>query len=178
MATVTKRIEPHKRLGLSSTPTIQIEQKASSTFVKGAPVYIDSTGYLTSSPVDTLSSSHSAIQAAAAEIIGFAQEAGANSASNTTKVGVIPALPGMTFKGQLISTTDSSSAGGLHAIEQTHLGGTYGLAKLSGDTHYGVDVDFASSRNAVVITELIDAVGDSGGQVAFIVRAGWRQLDL
>jgi len=178
MPTVVKRIEPHRRLGLSSTPTLRIAQKASSTFIKGAPVYIDSTGYITSTPVDTLTSSHSAVQAAAAEILGFAQEAGANSASDTSLVGVTPALPGMLFKGQMMSTTDSSNSGALKTTTQTMIGGNYGLAKLSGDTNYGIDADLASSRDAVTVVEAIDAIGTSGGLMGFVVRAGWRQLDL
>jgi hypothetical protein len=53
-----------------------------------------------------------------------------------------------------------------------------GLAKLSGDTHYGVDKGTASSRDCVTVLELIDPSGTCGGLVGFVVRAGWRQLDV
>lgn len=173
MATVTKRIEPHRRLGLSSTPSIQAAQKASSSYVKGDPVYIDSSGYVAASPTASVSSSD-AIDTADADIFGFVQEDGANSASNTSKVGVTPALPGMTFKGQLIDTTAASLA----SLAQTDLGAKMGLAKLSGDTHYGVDKGTASSRDCVLVIELIDPVGTSGGQVGFVVRDTWNQARL
>lgn len=173
MAVVTKRIEPHRRLGLSSTPSIQAAQKASSSYKKGAPVYIDGSGYVAASPVASVSS-HSAIDTAAADIVGFVQEDGANSASNTSKVGITPALPGMMFKGQLIDTT----TGALASLAQTDLGAAMGLAVLSGDTHYGVDKGTASSRDCVLVVELIDAVGTSGGQVGFVVRDTWNQLRL
>jgi len=173
MATVTKRIEPHRRLGLSSTPSLQVAQKASAAYKKGAPVYIDGDGYLAASPIASVSSS-SAIDTAAADIIGFVQEDGAADASNTSKVGVTPALPGMTFKGQLINTATP----GLATIAQTDLGAAMGLAKLSGDTHYGVDKGTASSRDCVIVTELIEAVGTSGGQVGFMVRDTWNQMRL
>ena len=173
MATVTKRIEPHRRLGLSSTPILQIAQVASASYVKGAPVYIDSDGYLAASPTASVSSAD-AIDTAAADIFGFVAEDGANSASNTSKVAVIPALPGMIFKGQLISTTSAALA----TSAQTDVGAAMGLAKLSGDTHYGVDKSTASSRDCVLVVELIDPVGTSGGQVGFMVRDTWNQARL
>lgn len=173
MSTVTKRIEPHRRLGLSSTPSLQIAQAASLTAKKGAPVYIDSSGYIAASPTDSVSSNACVQAAATGAIIGFLQEDGASDANNTTKVGVIPALPGMMFKGQLIN----SASGSLTASAQTDVGAAMGLAKLSGDTHYGVDKGIQSSRDCVQVFELIDPVGTSGGQVGFVVRAGWRQLD-
>ncbi len=173
MAVVTKRIEPHRRLGLSSTPSIQAAQVASAAYKKGDPVYISASGYVTASPVASVSS-HSAIDTAAGDITGFVQEDGANSASNTSKVGVTPALPGMMFKGQLIDTT----TGALATVAQTDLGANMGLAKLSGDTHYGVDKGTASNRDCVQVLELIDAVGTSGGQVGFIVRDTWNTMRL
>ena len=175
MATVTKRIQPHRRLGLSATPTIQIAQKSSASFVKGAPVYIDSTGYLAASPTDTLSSSHKAVQSVAPEVLGFAQEDA--ESGNTSKVGVVPALPGMMFKGQAIDTTASSSAGALGTIAQTHVGGVYGIAKLSADTHYAIDLGMASNRSPALVLELLDPVSTVGGVVGFVIRTGWRQID-
>lgn len=173
MAVVTKRIEPHRRLGLSSTPTLRAAQAASSSYKKGDPVYIAADGFVTASPTASVSS-HAAIDTAAGDITGFVQEDGANSASDTSKVGIIPALPGMIFKGQLIDTT----TGALATIAQTDLGANMGLAKLSGDTHYGVDKGTASSRDCVQVVELIDAVGTSGGQVGFIVRDTWNTMRL
>ena len=175
MAKVTKRIEPHRRLGLSSTPTIQIKQKSSAVFIKGAPVYIDSTGYVVKSPTDAVSSSHVAVQAVAPEVLGFAQEDA--ESSNTSVVGITPALPGMMFKGQVIDTTADSSVGALATLAQSHLGGIFGLALLNGDTHYGVDIGFASNRSPALVLELIDAVSTVGGQVGFVIRTGWRQID-
>ena len=177
MATVTKRIMAHKRLGLAATPLMNAAQKASASYVAGAPVYIDSNGYLAACTVDTEgSSSASLVKAAASQsIVGFANQAGAGSASDTTAVGFVPALPGVMFKGQLVDSTSSGSAG---TLAQTDLGADMGIAKLSADTHYGVDKGVASSRDCVTVVDLIDDVGDSGGQVGFIVRAGWRQLDL
>jgi hypothetical protein len=172
MASVTKRIEPHRRLGLSSTPTVQIAQKASSTYKKGAPVWIDSSGHLAATVTDSVSS-NSCVQAAnTGSIFGFMQEDG-SSTTDTNKRAVTPALPGMLFKGQLVDST----SGSLTASAQTDVGAAMGLCVLSGDTHYGVDKGTASSRDCVNVIELIDAIGTCGGLVGFVVRAGWRQLD-
>jgi hypothetical protein len=175
MAIVTKRIEPHRRLGLSSTPTIQAAQAASLAAIKGAPVQITS-GYINVCDTASVSSSSQVKPAGTGDrILGFLQEDGAASASNTSKVGVTPALPGMVFKGQLIN---SSTGALVDLVQATHLGAKYGLAKLSGDTHYGVDANPASSADCVTIVELIDAIGTSGGQVGFVVNASWRQIDI
>jgi len=175
MATVTKRIEPHRRLGLSSTPTLQIAQAASLAAVKGAPVQITS-GYINVCDTASVSSADQVKPAASGDyLLGFLQEDGAGSASNTSKVGVTPALPGMIFKGQLI---DNSTGALVTLVQATHLGAKAGLAKLSGDTHYGVDMSPASSADCVTVVELIDAIGTSGGQVGFVVNASWRQIDV
>jgi hypothetical protein len=159
-------------LGLNATPLLNIAQKASSTYKKGAPAYIDSSGHLAASPTDSVSS-NSCIQAAGTgAILGFMAEDG-SSATDTDKRGIIPALPGMMFKGQLVD----SGSGSLTASAQTDVGAAMGLCLLSGDTHYGVDKGIASSRDCVQVLELIDDVGTCGGLVGFVVRAGWRQLD-
>jgi hypothetical protein len=174
MATVTKRIGPHRRLGLSSTPTIQAAQAASLSAVKGAPVQITS-GYINVCDTASVSSSSQVKPHASGDLIlGFLQEDGAGSASNTSKVGVIPAFNGMMFKGQLM---DSSGAA-LVTLAQTHLGTSVGLGVLSGDTHYAVDASPAASADCLTIVELIDPIGTVGGQVGFIVKALWRELDV
>jgi hypothetical protein len=171
MAKVTKAISPHRRLGLSSTPSLQIAQVAGLVAKKGAPVYIDGNGFIASS---LATGTEVMAVATGGLVLGFLQEDGASDSSNTSKVGVTPALPGMSFKGQLIEVT----TGSLHVIEQTDLGASGGLAKLSGDTHFGVNVVPGTSRDVVVINELIDPVGTIGGLVGFYVRAEFRQMDL
>jgi len=173
MALVTQRIRPHRRLGLSSTPTLQLNQVAGLTAAQGAPVYIDSNGYIAASPTDSLSSRQAVQAAGTGAIFGFLAEDGASDSSDTTKVAVVPALPGMMFKGQLIDTT----SGSLTASQMTDVGAHMGIGKLTGDTHYGVDKGASTSRDCVVVTELIDASGTCGGLVGFVVRAGWRQID-
>jgi hypothetical protein len=172
MAVVTKRIEVHRRLGLNATPTMQIAQYATSTYVKGAPVYI-SGGYLVASPLDSVGTC-SLIGTAAGDISGFVQEDGAASGSDASKVGMTPAIPEVTFKGQLIDSTGDSNAGALATIEQTDLGAHMGLGKCSGDTHLGVDKGIAGSRDCVIVTELIDPVGTVGGLVGFVIRDTWN----
>jgi hypothetical protein len=172
MAAVTKRIAPHRRLGLSSTPSLRIAQKDGLTSIKGAPVRIDSSGFVASC---ITTGTHSEIEGTATgHIIGFLQEDGASDSSNNSKVGVTPALPGMMFKGQFVEIT----TGSLKATVQTAVGSKAGLAKLSGDTHFGVVITPTASYDCVLILELIDPVGTVGGQVGFVVRAAWRQLDL
>jgi hypothetical protein len=148
---------------------MQIAQLASTAFIKGAPVYIDGNGFLAPSTTASIGA-HVGISTATAIISGFAQEAGAGSASNTSKVGMIPLVPGMTFKGQLIDTV----ASGLGTIEQTDLGAHMGLALLSGDTLYGVDKTTTGSTDCLIVTELIDPVGTVGGMVGFVVRDTWN----
>lgn len=172
MASVTKRIAPHRRLGLSSTPSLRIAQKDGLTSIKGAPVKIDSSGFIASC---ITTGTHSEIEGAATGfMVGFLQEDGASDSSDNSKVGVTPALPGMMFKGQFIEIT----TGSLKATVQTAVGSNAGLAKLSGDTHFGVTITPTASYDCVTILELVDAVGTTGGLVGFVVRAGWRQLDM
>lgn len=173
MATVVKRIEPHRRLGLSSTPMMNIEQATSYTGKKGDPVFIDSSGQVRASETTGTTTGYQiAAPSESGLIAGFLAEDGASGPSN--KIAFIPALPGMMFKGQLCETT----TGSLHVLAQTDVGASAGLVKFSGDTHWGVNVTPGSGNECVKIVELIDAVGETGGMVGFVVNAEWRQLDL
>jgi hypothetical protein len=175
MAVVTKRIEVHRRFGLSSTPTIQIAQVASLSAVKGAPVYVDSNGFIAPSTTETVGTCEM-ISTVSRIIVGFLQEDGAGSAQNTSKVGVTPAVPGVTFKGQLIDSTGDSAAGALATIAQNDLFTLVGLGYCASDTHYGVDKGVAGSRDCLMIVELIDPVGTVGGLVGFQVRDTWNMF--
>ena len=172
MATVTKAISPHRRLGLSSTPSMRIEQTTGFTAKKGAPVYIDSSGQIASSVSTGGSTGYQIEGPSSGLIVGFLTEDGASGLSN--KIGFVPALPGMMFKGQLCETT----TGSLHVLAQTDVGASAGLVRFSGDTHFGVNVTPHASKECVKIVELIDDVGTTGGMVGFVVHATWRQLDL
>jgi hypothetical protein len=173
MATVTKRLEPHRRMGLSTTPSLVAAQASAATFVKGAPVNITS-GYIAAASTTSVNS-HSVVTKSAKTVLGIAAEDA--TASDTSKLGVVPALPGMLFKGQVIDITASSNAGALATLAQTHLGAKAGLAVMSGDTHYGVDVG-STSYQIVQIVELIDAVSTSGGLVGFVVLQAYRGMDI
>ena len=173
MATVTKRIEPHRRLGLSSTPMMNIEQATSFTGKKGEPVFIDGSGQIRASETTGTTTGYQIAQVSESGLIaGFLTEDGASG--DSVKIGFVPALPGMMFKGQLVETT----TGSLHVLAQTDVGASMGLVKFSGDTHYGVNSTPGSGNECVKVVELIDTVGTTGGMVGFVVNAEWRQLDL
>jgi len=174
MATVVKRIEPHRRLGLSSTPSMQIAQASGLAAVKGAPIYIDSSGNIASTLTSGGATGYAVTTVASGALIaGFLQE---DTASDTTKpkISFTPSLPGMMFKGQLVEST----TGSLHVLAQTDVGSSGGLIRFSGDTHFGVNTTPGSSQACVMITELLDDIGTTGGMVGFVVRASFRQLDL
>lgn len=172
MPIVTERIRPHKRLGLSSTPTMSAPQVAGLTAQQGTPIHIAS-GYVTATPTDDLSSRFAVQAATDAAIMGFLCEDGASDSSDTSDITFVPALENITFKGQLIN----SISGTLAVCQGSDVGLNAGLAHLTGDTHYGVDKGFSTSRDCVMITELIDASGTCGGLVGFVVRADWRQMN-
>lgn len=168
MAIVTKRIEPHRRLGLSSTPSMQIAQASGFAAKKGAPVVINSSGQIASAVTTGTAPATTENVASGGVIFGFVQEDGASDSSNTSKVSVTPALPGMMFKGQLVT----SSA--LAVTAQSHVGASGGLALISGDTHWGVSTNPADY--CLFITELIDDIGTCGGMVGFVIRTLYQQM--
>jgi hypothetical protein len=173
MTAVKRPIIASKSLGLNPPPMLACAQKANSTYVRGAPVYLDTNGYLAATGVDTVGSDSCVKAAASAKIVGFVAEAGAASSSDTTAVAYHAAIEAQLFEGNLIDGTASSNA---HTLAQTDVGGAYGLCKPTGETHYGVDAGAASSRDCVTVVDLVDAIGTVNGRVQFIVRASWRQL--
>jgi hypothetical protein len=147
---------------------MQIAQASGLTAVKGAPVYINSSGQIASTPSTGTAPATTENVASGGVILGFLQEDGASDSSNTSKVGVNVALPGMMFKGQLVT----SSA--LAVTAQTHVGASGGLARISGDTHWGVSTNPADY--CLFITELVDPIGTCGGLVGFVIRNSYLQM--
>jgi hypothetical protein len=108
-------------------------------------------------------------------VLGIADEPATSGV--VTKVCVTPALPGMLFRGQLI-TSETTAA--LVTLAQTHIGAIACLTLVTGDTHYGVDVGATAvaAEPCVKIVELIDAVGVSGGEVGFVFLQAVRDADV
>jgi hypothetical protein len=161
-------------LGLAAIPTIrQLQVSTASPPKKGAPAYGDGNGYIAATAGTVSVSSHTVIGAAgASDILGFLEEDGA--ISTASEIGVVPAIPGQIFEGNLVDTTIALCAA---TIAQTDLFAHMGLAKPSGETHYGVDKGIASSRDCVQVVGFTDPVNTVNGRVKFVVRAGWRQWD-
>jgi hypothetical protein len=172
-AIATIKIRPHRRLGLNTTPTICAAQGSADTFVQGDPVEFDS-GYVGAADLTAIASVGDCVDVSAG-IIGFADMDA--TSSSTAKVNVTPALPGMMFKGQLI-TSETTPA--LVTIAQTHLGATAAITKLDTDSVYAVDIGATAvaAEPMVKIVELIDPVGTVGGEVGFIVLQTGRTLDV
>ena len=172
-AIATKKIMPHRTLGLNTHPVIVAAQGSADTFVAGDPVEFDS-GYVGAADVTAIASVGDCVDVSAG-IIGFAAEPA--TASSTAKVGVHVATPQTMFKGQLI-TSETTPA--LVTIAQTHLGATAAITKLDTDSVYAVDVGATAvaAEPLVKIVELIDPVGTSGGEVGFIVLQTGRNLDV
>ncbi len=173
MALVNIKIRPHRRLGLNATPTIREAQASSGTFVQGAPVNFQS-GYITACATQSADGNGLAVDVSTG-VLGIADEPA--TASDVSKVCVTPALPGMLFRGQLI-TSETTAA--LVALAQTHVGAIAALTDVTRDTHYGVDIGASaiSGEPCVKIVELIDAVGTSGGEVGFVFLQAVRHLDV
>ncbi len=172
MALVNIKIRPHRRLGLNATPTIRAAQASGGTFVQGAPVNIQS-GYITA--MATQSVTTGVAVDVSTGMLGIADEPA--TSGSVAKLCVTPALPGMMFRGQLI-TSETSAA--LVAIAQTHLGAIASLTLVTSDTHYGVDIGATAiaAEPCAKIVELIDAVGTSGGEVGFVFLQAVRHLDV
>ncbi len=172
MALVNIKIRPHRRLGLNATPTIREAQASAGTFVQGAPVNFQS-GYITACATQSVTTG--AAVDISTGVLGIADEPA--TASDVSKVCVTPALPGMMFRGQLI-TSETTAA--LVALLQTHIGALAALTLVTSDTHYGVDIGATAiaAEPCVKIVELIDAVGTSGGEVGFVFLQTVRHLDV
>lgn len=183
MAQAKVRIMPFSHMGLSSTPSFVGKQKASSSYVAGAPVYIDGSGYIaamTTTASQGVSSALTTAKKSASTMLGFVAQDGLNSASKTSDVGVHVALEGMEFIGHLISATSASSNA---KLAQTDLGANLPIAKHDSDTHWGIckqtsSISSASSCATGTVTRLIDAVSTVNGRVAFVIEAAFRQLGI
>ena len=173
MALVNIKIRPHRRLGLNATPTIREAQASAGTFVQGAPVNFQS-GYVAACATQSVAGNGAAVDISTG-VLGIADEPA--TASDVSKVCVTPALPGMMFRGQLV-TSETTAA--LVALTQAHIGALAALTLITSDTHYGVDIGATaiSGEPCVKIVELIDAVGTSGGEVGFVFLQTVRHLDV
>lgn len=178
MAQTPMKLRPCSKMGLTSTPMIVGPQKASASYVAGAPVYIDASGYIAAASASASLGAGSVVSGVTVAIAGFVAEAGAASASSTADVGVHVAAEGVEFIGHLISAASASSNA---KLAQTDLGAVMYLAKQNADTHWGVikhgSSSFAAASHVdVVVTRLIDAVSTVNGRVAFTIKSDWRQL--
>ena len=166
-------------MGLTSTPMINGPQKANSSYVIGAPVYIDASGYIAAASTTASLGAGSTLTGISAAIAGFVAENGAASSSKTSNVTVHAAVEGMEFIGHVISAASPSSNA---KLAQTDLGAVMYLGLVdASDTHWGIVKHGASSFSAnakveVVVTRLIDAVSTVNGRVAFTIKDDWRQL--
>jgi hypothetical protein len=107
-------------------------------------------------------------------VLGIADEPA--TSGSTANVCVTPALPGMLFRGQLI-TSETTAA--LVTTLQTHLGAIACLTLVTSDTHYGVDIGATAvaAEPCVKIVEIID-LGVAGGEVGFVFLQAVRDLDV
>ena len=178
MAQTPTRLRPYSRMGLTSTPMIVGRQKANSTYVIGAPVFLDGSGYVAAATVAASLGAGNVVSGVTVAIAGFVAENGAASSSDTTNVTVHAAVEGMEFIGHVISAASASSNA---KLAQTDVGAVMFLAKQNSDTHWGVikhgNSSFAAGTHVdVVVTRLVDAASTVNGRVAFMIKDDWRQL--
>ena len=170
MATVNKKLRPHRRLGLHSTPTMALPQKSDQTFVQGAPVNLNASGEVIACATQSVTTGDAVD--VSEQLIGIAGEPA--SSGSTAKRTFTPFMQGMIFKGQLM-TSETTAA--LVTTTQAHVGDTACLTKVTGDTHYGVDIGATAvaAEACVKIVEIIE-LGVSGGDVGFVLLDAAQNL--
>lgn len=163
------RILPHRRLGLSSTPTAGNAEGDNQTFNKGDPIQIAS-GYVKA--MSTVSVNSNTAIKKSQKIAGFVARDGKNN-TNNPRAPFVPALPDVVFKGYLVHNTKSSAK-----IAQAQVGTSYPLVKIQNDSYFGVAIDSTKSNASVdthvKVVELLDAIDTVNGRVGFIVDDSHR----
>ena len=148
MATYT--VQPIIPRGLGSVEMENSGAKASETWAKGAILINDAGGLLAEGGTDPT------------QIVGVAVNA-VTSATAGAVVQYIPAITAISFVG----TLDTSAAEGTHALVQANVNVKYGLTATSAGKWY-VDVNKTSDATVrVVVTGLVDQIGDVLGRVRF-----------
>lgn len=157
MATFTA--QPMKPRGLGSVELENSGAKASETWARGAVLISDATGYLAEAGANPTS------------IVGVAMNA-VSSATAGAVVQYVPALSSITFVG----TLDDMSAEGTGVLAQTDVNVKYGIT-VNSDGVWIVDKNKTSDATVrVVVTGLVDAVGDVLGKVRFRFLQGVSDL--
>lgn len=148
MATYTA--QPIIPRGLGSVEMENSGAKASETWKKGAILINDATGYLAEGGSNPTS------------IVGVAINA-VTSASAGAVVQYVPALSSICFVG----TLDDMNAEGTGALAQAQVNVKYGLT-VNSNGIWVVDINKTSDATVrVVVTGLVDQVGDVLGRVRF-----------
>jgi hypothetical protein len=145
-----------QREGLYSTPSRVFPEKATQTFLRGAPV-VNNAGF---------------VQEAAANpraIVGFAEEPGKNGATDGLRANrCVPALPHVVFEGSI----DTAAAIGTGAIAAADLFAPYGITKDANGIWYVDKQKVTVGTNTVLyIVELVDPVGTVNGRVRFVIAS-------
>lgn len=157
-----------RRLGLSATPTMLFYEGATQAFKAGAPVQFAS-GYITEIQ-ETDGSDY--IVNSDDYIVGFTAEPA--STTTGTLIGVVPAMPGVTFMANVYHATASSSV-----LALAQIGVTYGLIQVAKTGHWRIDLAEADTTDSVVkCVGLIDAIGTTHGRMEFVVCAAHQVLFL
>lgn len=145
MSAARYAIRAGRRLGLNATPGMVGLEAATQTFVKGAVLIDNGSGYLAEGGANPTG------------ILGIADEDAHNDgAAGTSKIAFTPAIPNVLFEASL----DQASALGTYVSLQTDLWAEYGITEDASGIWY-VDVDKTGATGRFRIVEFIDAVGST-----------------
>lgn len=149
-----KTISPARRHGLISTPLFSQLEGASQTYKKGAPLVINSSGYIVeaSNPV-----------ALGEQIVGFAAEPGHNTTAGASTALYYPALPSVVFEGVLEDGTNFD-----HVLVQANFGKSYAIAKDTSSGAWYLNEDNITDVAAIVVG-FVEDVGTTKARVLFTV---------
>ena len=144
---VALTMKPARTEGLNSTPMAEGPEAATQTFIAGAPLKTNGSGFLAVIAADDT-----------ALIVGIAAEDGHNdAAAGDTQVKYYPALPGMVFE---ITLEDAGTEG--HVSVDGNLFEDYAL-QTDSDKFYLDEND--TTNVAMVIVGFKDAVGTTEARV-------------
>lgn len=147
MANIT-RMTPSRHSGLGSTVSEEGQEAAAQTYKQGA-ILIPSSGLLAVGGSDP----------SAETILGIAEQDATGTTNEPARF--IPATPQQEFEANIVGT---GGAGALNTVEATDLYAPFGIVK-TGD-NFLVDKDETTALR-VVVTALIDAIGEANGRVRF-----------
>lgn len=162
--TVPRSVSLYKAMGATSSETLSGLEASTQTFLQGAPLFINTSGYLAVATAEISLTN-------AVPIVGFAAEDAHNITQGTQLIRYYPALPNYVFEATL--ENDSTNA---YAWLVTSIGETFALMADVTNHRWFVDQSVTANGQCRIIGSRDAVVADLKPRVQFIILAAGSQL--